>query len=503
MTHSRHNFALSLIVASWVAAIAVGCSSEEQSSSESCIEGRSVACSCTNGGNGSQVCTENGTWGPCRCAGDADSDTEDGPPKLNPSDPDTDRAGGDSGSPSSDAADDAESDVGPAPIEAPFEPGDGFADSSWLENADLDVVKVTNLDDSGEGSLPWALDQNGPKVVVFEVGGEIDMGGQTYLRSREPETYIAGQTAPSPGITINRGGIRVHGDKTIIRHIRVRVGDEIDDPGKARSFTYDDGVADVILDHVSASWHLDQGVGVRDGVENSTIMNSLIAEGLCYSTHPEQPHCRGILISYDSKNVASLGNVYSHHERRHPYAQGGSEFVWVNNYIYNHGYRLAHLGSGSKSDIPPVGSFVGNVYEMGADSPELEEEPILIYSGTVYYEDNVSVPPGRPATGDSVTLVDDPPLWPDGLSAISSDEVQTSLLETAGARPADRTDQDRRMIEDIENGEGSWVDSQEEVGGYPTLESTDRTLDVPDTNLLDWLEQHARAVEDPNVDPPE
>lgn len=474
----------------------VGCSSDGGSSAAPCQEGRSVACTCSDGREGSQVCQSDGSWGRCQCDGsDAQSDT--------------DRVGADSeladaadGSESEDVEADGGEDAGPDGPRAPFALDAGFADPSWLETADLDVVKVTNLENSGEGSLPWAVEQAGPKVIVFEVGGAIDMEGQTYLRLRDPQTYIAGQTAPSPGITLNRAGMRIHADETIVQHLRVRVGDEINDPHKARSFTFDGGVSDVIIDHVSGSWHTDEGVAVRDGAQNSTFSNSLIAEGLCDSPHPEELHCRAHNFGCDVEQFASLGNVYSDHRKRHPYGGGGTRVAWVNNYIYNHGFRLAHLGKSGCSGPATVMSFVGNVYEMGADSPDLSDQEIVMFPGTVYYEDNISIPPGRPATGEDVTLVDDPPLWPDGLDALPSGDVKGRLLQTAGARPADRSATDQRMIDEIRADEGTRIDSQDEVGGYPELESTQRSLDVPDTDLLDWLAAHARAVEQPGVDRP-
>jgi hypothetical protein len=67
------------------------------------------------------------------------------------------------------------------------------------------IVRVTNLNADGPGSLKAALETKGPRIVVFEVGGVIDLG-RTTLEITEPYLTIAGQTAPSPGITIIRGG---------------------------------------------------------------------------------------------------------------------------------------------------------------------------------------------------------------------------------------------------------------------------------------------------------
>ena len=85
------------------------------------------------------------------------------------------------------------------------------------------VILVTNLDAKGPGSFRAALEAKGPRIVVFEVGGVIDLGAET-LKVAEPYITIAGQTAPSPGITLIRGGIDITAHDVIVQHIRVRPG---------------------------------------------------------------------------------------------------------------------------------------------------------------------------------------------------------------------------------------------------------------------------------------
>ena len=85
------------------------------------------------------------------------------------------------------------------------------------------IIRVTTLAKDGPGSLKEAVEAKGPRTVVFEVGGAIDLGRET-LTISEPYLTIAGQTAPSPGITIIRGGIDLKGHDTIISHIRVMTG---------------------------------------------------------------------------------------------------------------------------------------------------------------------------------------------------------------------------------------------------------------------------------------
>ena len=87
-----------------------------------------------------------------------------------------------------------------------------------------EIVRVTNLNKSGEGSLAAALEMEGPRIVVFEVGGVIDLE-KSSLGIRNPNITIAGQTAPNPGITLIKGGIGIATHEVVIQHIRVRPGE--------------------------------------------------------------------------------------------------------------------------------------------------------------------------------------------------------------------------------------------------------------------------------------
>lgn len=84
-----------------------------------------------------------------------------------------------------------------------------------------EIVRVTSLESDGPGTLRAALEADGPKIIVFEVGGVIDLDGNN-LRVSSSNTTIAGQTAPSPGITLIRGGMVITGDDIIVQHMRIR-----------------------------------------------------------------------------------------------------------------------------------------------------------------------------------------------------------------------------------------------------------------------------------------
>ncbi len=124
------------------------------------------------------------------------------------------------------------------------------------------IIKVTNLNGDGPGSLRAAVEAKGPRIVVFEVGGVIDLG-QREIKITEPYLTIAGQTAPSPGITLIRGGIDLGGHDVVIQHIRVRVGEagaQKKSGWEEDAFSTIGDAHDIIVDHCSFYWATDENM---------------------------------------------------------------------------------------------------------------------------------------------------------------------------------------------------------------------------------------------------
>lgn len=186
------------------------------------------------------------------------------------------------------------------------------------------ILKVTNLKDSGRGSLRTAINTKGAKIIVFEVSGIIEL--KSNLIIRHPYCTIAGQTAPPPGITITNYGIKISAHDILIQHLRIRPGDR----GKVRDGRWDNldalqlnsGAGNVVIDHVSASWAADENVSTwTNGMNNATFSNCIISEGLHNSIHSEQPHSKGLLIGPNSGNIAIIGNLMAHNFDRVPQIQ--------------------------------------------------------------------------------------------------------------------------------------------------------------------------------------
>jgi len=119
------------------------------------------------------------------------------------------------------------------------------------------VYEVTNLNDFGESSLRAAVEAEGPRIIVFRVSGTIDL--KSDLRIKNPYITIAGQTAPGYGICIKSYPLMISANEVIIRYIRVRFGDESGKDADAISARF---VKNLILDHVSASWSIDETMSI-------------------------------------------------------------------------------------------------------------------------------------------------------------------------------------------------------------------------------------------------
>ena len=378
------------------------------------------------------------------------------------------------------------------------------------------IIKVTTLAAAGPGSLREALEAEGPRIVVFEVGGIIDLGRQT-LRIRNPHLTLAGQTAPDPGITLIRGGLDVATHDVVIRHIRVRSGAD----GAAKGSGWEvDGLSaraawNLIVDQCSFSWATDENLSASgprfdggDTVEQwrqhtsrrITFSRNIISEGLSDSSHVKGEHSKGTLIHDNATQVLIVGNLYAHDHERNQLFKGGVHAVSANNLIYNPGNRCMHYAlNASEWGAHPwqVGqlSIVGNVTRGGPSTRA--DLPFLIVEGQgdldLYALDN----PARHADGremQEVGVISDrepkirrlraSPHWPAGFRARPSDQVEPWVFAEAGARPWARDAVDRRILGEVRTGTGRIIDDEGEVGGYPAMGETRRPFVEADWDLM-------------------
>ena len=378
------------------------------------------------------------------------------------------------------------------------------------------ILRVTTLAATGPGSFAEAVATPGPRIVVFEVGGVIDLDRQE-VRITEPFLTVAGQTAPMPGITFIRGGLVVATNDVVIRHIRVRPG-STGLPRRAGldfdALTTLRGARDVIIDHCSMTWATDENLSasstrfageteaewMANASRRITFSNNLLAEGLANATHGKGEHSKGTLIHDHVNDVLIVGNLYAHNYERNPLFKGGARGQVLNNLIYDPGQRAAHYNLIAEEwwgRAPySTGQMIlrGNVMRAGPST----ESPLAFFmfggSGDVelFAEDNLvldrignALPQqGRYSTSPAkVIALPRAPDLPYGVRLLPSAEVQDAVIATAGARPWDRDDIDRRIVANVIEGRGGIIDHEDEVGGYPKHEPTRQAFEPADWDL--------------------
>jgi pectate lyase len=381
------------------------------------------------------------------------------------------------------------------------------------------ILRVTTLAASGPGSFTEAVATPGPRTIVFEVGGVIDLD-RTEVRIEEPFLTIAGQTAPQPGITFIRGGLIVATHDVVIRHIRVRPGSTGLPQRYGRDFdslTTLRGAWNVIVDQCSMSWASDEnlsasstrfaGANEAEWMHNAsrriTFSNNILAEGLANSTHAKGEHSKGSLIHDHVNDILIVGNLYSNNYERSPLFKGGARGQVINNLIYNPGQRAIHynlIGEEWLGREPySVGQMIlrGNVMRAG---PSTEPLAFFMIGGSgdldLYMEDNLAVDrigEPMPQVGSYTTApvklnrLPQPPPLPFGVKLLGSAQVQDAVVAKAGARPWDRDDIDRRIVADVIEARGGIIDHEDQVGGYPQHAET-RQAFVPADWDLDTME---------------
>ena len=215
------------------------------------------------------------------------------------------------------------------------------------------VLKVVNLNNDGPGSFREALETQGPRIITFAVGGIINLESKLFVD--DPWVTVAGQTALGDGICVRGEGIRVRTHDVVIRHIRFRPGDvdfglsnqwnDVD----AVSISGGDTIFNVVIDHCSLSWAVDENINMWGEVHDITVQNCIISEALLHSKHPKGAHSMGMLIGSKATNISVHHNLFAHNNDRNPHINGVSRVDFRNNVIYNPGGVAIDISGGGGS----------------------------------------------------------------------------------------------------------------------------------------------------------
>lgn len=379
-----------------------------------------------------------------------------------------------------------------------------------------DVYHVTNLEDNGEGSLRNGIETaTVPRTIVFDVSGNIIL--KKRLLVNKPFLTIAGQTAPGEGITIYGGTFTIQESHIIVRYIRVRLGDTNGIQDDAVTITRG---SNIILDHISASWSVDETLSCQSShVDSLTVQWSIISESLRKSIHEKGAHGYGGIIG--STRQSFHHNLYAHHSSRSPKVTGRRhcEVDFRNNVIYNWGFNSCYDGTASYMN------WVNNYYKPGpatepkvrrrifalsdlpiADEKNNSPEDSKKYETSLYASGNFME--GFPevtkdnwnggidfmnGATEAKNRAIEPAFEAPAIKQQSAKEAYALVLENAGVS-IKRDVIDLRIIKEVKSGTYTYgdkgmIDSQKDVGGLPPFKSEKADADTDADGIPDRWEK--------------
>lgn len=385
------------------------------------------------------------------------------------------------------------------------------------------VLHVTKLtDDGSEGTLRWAVEQTGPRTVVFDVAGVIPLTKalkiETDANHDRDNITIAGQTAPGDGICLKNYNFRISANNVIIRFLRFRMGDETKTAEDAlQLYTGENNLHDVIIDHCSLSWSTDE-CGSFYGMTNFSLQWCILSESLLNSVHGKGRHGYGGI--WGGSNSTFHHNLLAHHFSRNPRLD--HDYVstlkgplnFVNNVIYNWGDNSSYGGESRPGSDFKKYNIVNNYYKPGpattADKVRFldpttkctycdSSHPDQVVPGHFYMTgnfmhgnegysaDNWS---GKATTASAeliATIKADSFFTYEKasyLSLHSAENAFTSVVGYAGAS-LKRDSVDERVVSETKNGTFTYkgsnggdkglIDSQADVGGWPEYKGDTRS----------------------------
>lgn len=388
------------------------------------------------------------------------------------------------------------------------------------------VLYVTSLaDNTSTGTLRWAINQSGARIILFKVSGIIELTSR--LQIKNGNVTIAGQTAPGDGICLKNYELNIDADNVIIRYMRFRLGNK--DVNNESDAIWGRNRRNIIIDHCSMSWSIDECASFYNN-ENFTLQWSVIAESLNNAGHAKGAHGYGGL--WGGKNASFHHNLIAHHNSRNPRFNGwkrsGLDYSnpqdeerldFRNNVIYNFGDNSSYGGEAAGKY-----NIVGNYFKYGPATKSTIRYKITTIDidggqvitprfGTYYIADNYvfgsaantqnnwSSTAVTYASGvDKVACKADIPFEVTPTPTHTAEMAFEKVLDYAGASLV-RDEVDERIANETRNGTATYngsvtkrpgiIDTPTDVGGYPAYNQTDAPMDTDSDGIPDgWLETH-------------
>lgn len=361
------------------------------------------------------------------------------------------------------------------------------------------IYKVTNLNDSGEGSLRKGIQKKGARIIVFDVSGTIEL--QSKLDINKGDLTILGQTAPCGGITLKGYPVTIKSNNVIVRYLRFRMGDINAIEGDALGCR---DTENVIIDHCSISWGTDENASFYNN-KNFTFQWNIVSEALNRSVHKKGAHGYGGI--WGGVNASFHHNLIANNNSRNPRFSGSkttenseNEFVdFRNNVIYNWGENSIYGGEKGTYNI------VNNYFKSGPATTSSKLDRIVSPSepyGKFYVDGNYvynyeditknnwdgGVQCNNPELAKLETSID----ISNNISTSNAETAFDKVLESSGASYA-RDMVDKRIVENVKKGKVSYkdgiIDSQNNVGSWPKTKTKKALKDSDGDGIPDKWER--------------
>ena len=372
------------------------------------------------------------------------------------------------------------------------------------------VYLVTNLNDAGPGSFRDACQAEGPRIVVFRVGGTIVLKSGVHIK--HPYITVAGQSAPGGGIALRNdpshgdAPLRIHTHDVVIRYLRVRPGASKKPSSNVDAIGIEHGAARVIVDHCSLSWSTDETFQLWSDPNDITLQWSFVTEALHHSTHPHGAHSKALLLgSKGCKRVSVHHILLAHNDERNPRVGMSGVADFVNNVIYNPDVMCHMTDDFAQQKL----NYVGNYVKLGPDSktvppvPESSRYEVFAWEKggfgfSIFVHDNIG--PHRPHGDMPESAVVDPRDHrylttvrhkAPPVTTVSATEAFNLVLERAGATLPRRDAVDARIVHEVRTGTGRVIDDPSQVGGWPDLAAGKPPVDSDNDGMPDdWENKH-------------
>ncbi len=393
-----------------------------------------------------------------------------------------------------------------------------------------DIYVVTNLTDDVHnpqpGSLRYGLERRDradgnssyPRIITFAVSGVINIDPDASKSERRfnigSNTTLLGQTAPGEGITLYGASIKFSGENIISRYIRFRLGEGYDQDAATATGE------NIVIDHCTFMWGVDESFSAKE-IINSSIQYNIIANSMTFpdktgvnnndaeimSGESEAKHGMGSIIN--GYEVSYTHNLWANHGTRNPRFEGGftynnvaysNSLEFSNNVVYNWGHNSGYGGERGNGR----GNMIGNYYKPGPDTIEKVYTRIFDIDGNTskyYFKDNVMTSSAE-VTADNVLgyyeikdsyILSSPVELINPYTATSGEEAFNTVMDSVGASYA-RDAQDARLINEVKNGTGGFINDEFEAGGaYTYAAPLDTDMDgIPD----EWESAHGLDPKD-------